>query len=155
MSYTLSLKASLNLSVFFGALVISLFLLPAYGSAAQLDNKAQLDKESARCLMCHDTAIDPENPFRVCHNAGCDHTLGLDYVSVSAGNPGFTPAAELSPSVKLVGVDSNRIGCTTCHVPYLKANHKELSLRRAKEVIDPMLSTSNSGSGLCLECHRK
>jgi len=36
------------------------------------------------------------------------------------------------------------IGCSTCHLPYSKANHA-----------GPMLVIDNAGSRLCLACHRK
>ncbi len=131
------------------AFFISLFFFSSVEGAVALDAK------SRECIECHVMTTDPEDSSRLCHTDGCDHPLGLDYVTASTGNPGLAPVSELGPSVKLVGKGGRQIGCTTCHVPYSKANHEELSAKRADGGPDPMLSTSNIGSFLCLECHRK
>ncbi|MBE9529493.1 MAG: hypothetical protein IME99_09680 [Proteobacteria bacterium] len=114
-----------------------------------------IDAKSAECIECHETTVDPANPARVCHAAGCNHPLGLDYVAASSANPGLTPASLLGPAIKLVGKGNRYVGCTTCHVAYSKANHETLAAERAEGGADPMLSTSNEGSFLCLGCHQK
>lgn len=134
--------------ILFGALFAVLLLSSA---AEALD----IDAKSTECIKCHETMVDPADPARICHAAGCNHPVGLDYAAASSGNPGLVLTTELGPSIKLVGKGNRYVGCTTCHVAYSKANHEELAAERGKGGPDPMLSTSNEGSFLCLGCHLK
>ncbi len=134
--------------IFFGALF-------AFLSLCSVADALNIDAKSAECLKCHESMVDPEDPARVCHAAGCSHPVGLDYVAASSSNPGLMPASELGPAIKLVGKGNRYVGCTTCHVAYSKANHEALAAERAKAAADPMLSTTNERSFLCLGCHLK
>ncbi len=133
----------------FGAVGIMLILNPATALSADLD------PWSVRCIGCHESHLDPDAPGRVCHSAGCNHPVGLDYAAHAALNPGYAPPAKLDPAMMLPG---GILGCTTCHVPYSKDDHKILADKRAKKgplMADPMLAVDDRGSGLCLECHMK
>ncbi len=132
-----------------GAAVILLLLNPATALPAGLD------PESVRCINCHESLVDPDAPGLVCHSAGCNHPVGLDYTALAARNPGYAPPAKLDPKMRFTG---GILGCTTCHVPYSEDDHKILADKRAKMgplMPDPMLAIDNPGSKLCLECHRK
>lgn len=120
-------------------------LCAAPGALAQ----TTLDRESAECIGCHQTYADPSQPGLVCHAEGCNHAIGLDYAAASAARPTLAPPAELG-----LALPGGRIGCTTCHVPYSAADHEALSARRGTVEPDPMLAVDNTGSALCLECHR-
>ncbi len=132
------------------------FLLPAvilllFNPAAALSGA--LDADSVRCISCHESLSDPDMPGRVCHSAGCNHAVGLDYAAFAARNPGYAPPAKLNPAMKL---PNGILGCTTCHVPYSEDDHKILAEKRADTSMpDPMLAVDNTGSRLCIECHRK
>jgi hypothetical protein len=114
--------------------------------------QVSLDPDSAKCVGCHQTFIDPDSPGLVCHSEGCNHAIGIDYNDAVTRRPSLAPADRLDPRVRLVG---GRIGCTTCHVPFSLAEHQTLANSRADESApDPMLVLDNSGSALCLVCHR-
>ncbi len=144
-------RACLRASSFLlpGAVIILLLFNPATASSAGLD------PGSIGCIGCHESLVDPDMPGRVCHSAGCNHPVGLDYAAHAARNPGYAPPAKLDPAMMLPG---GIIGCTTCHVPYSEDDHKILADKRAKKgplMADPMLAVDDRGSGLCLECHMK
>ena len=129
--------------------------LAAAGPAATAVAKMPLDAESIECLSCHDAALAVDSSvITVCSGPDCDHPIGVDYVSISYINSGYRPSALLDPAMQL---PESRIGCTTCHVEYSPSNHSLLSSLRTTDPNkpDPMLTVSNLGSGLCLECHRK
>ncbi|MEE9543232.1 MAG: hypothetical protein V3V95_05570 [Thermodesulfobacteriota bacterium] len=107
-------------------------------------SSAPLDPDSARCIDCHESYVDGALPGRVCHSAGCNHPVGLDYAGLAADNPGYNNAELLDPAMKLTG---GVMGCTTCHVP----KHKPMTTGSG----DPLLSVDNRGSALCLQCHIK
>lgn len=124
-------------------------------SAADTRAAGPIDRSSIECLSCHDAALAMDSTIiTVCPYPGCDHPIGVNYLISSMENPSLKPAHQLDPAVELPG---NMIGCTSCHVPYSEQNHTLLSSMRTSDPLipDPMLSVSNLGSGLCLECHRK
>ena len=114
-------------------------------------SSAPLDPDSARCVRCHESYVDPALPGLACHSAGCNHPVALDYAAFAAANPGYAPPEELDPAMTLRG---GIMGCTTCHRPY-SGNGHEISAGKGGAMADPMLSVDNTGSGLCLQCHRK
>ncbi len=114
-------------------------------------SSAPLDPDSAQCVRCHETYVDPDKAGLVCHSAGCNHPVGLDYAAFAAANPGYAGPEELDPAMTLRG---GMMGCTTCHRPYSSNGHESLAGTRGA-ISDPMLSVDNTGSGLCLQCHRK
>lgn len=105
---------------------------------------AGLDVESVECLSCHQDSITVNEPLQVCHQGECDHPIGVSYISFSSRNRGLVPVEGLDPAIKLI---DGKMGCRTCHAPYAPADHETAS--------DPMLSVDNTGSGLCVACHRK
>lgn len=130
--------------------VLALLIFPSLVTTARA--QITLDPASGECVSCHETFMDPAHPGFVCHAEGCNHAIGIDYNEAASRRPALTPANELDPNVKLV---AGRIGCTTCHVPYSVADHEALSDKRADESIpDPLLVLDNTGSALCLACHR-
>ena len=136
-----------------------LFLVPAMlcllaATAPASAQRPPIDRESLECIGCHDAAVSPEDPMRICHEAGCGHRIGVDYAEAASRDRSLAPLASLPPELKLA---DGRVACTTCHVPYSKDDHEALSARRTlmPEIPDPMLSVDNAGSGLCLSCHLK
>lgn len=106
---------------------------------------ASVDAASAECLSCHKDSITVNEPLRVCHQGDCDHPIGSSYEALSSRNRGLVPAASLDPALRLSG---GKMGCLTCHVPYAAAGHETADA-------DPMLVIENTGSSLCVACHRK
>ncbi len=144
-----SYRARVFRSALSTAFIMGIFVFPALSARAQT-----LDRESIDCIGCHETAVSPEAPFLICHEAGCGHEIGLDYAAVAAADRTLAPPASLKDGIRLV---DNRISCVTCHIPYSAENHEALSARRAliPEIPDPMLSVDNTASALCLACHLK
>lgn len=141
-------------SVLWTLLLVPSFLFLLTSPAFARGSRPTVDKASLECIGCHDAAVSPADPMQVCHEAGCDHRIGVDYAAAASRDRSLAPLASLNPALKLV---DNRMSCVTCHVPYSKDNHEALSARRAliPEIPDPMLSVDNAGSGLCLSCHLK
>lgn len=111
-----------------------------------------LDPESTRCLDCHGNDIIVSQDMMICHNnEGCDHPIGIDYSFSSSRNAGLTGPSDILPKLRLPG---GKIGCGTCHSPYDK-NHEKLASQRDGSQPDPLLAIDNTGSALCLVCHRK
>lgn len=135
----------------FLALLTALAALHGGASFAQ----PLLDPDSEQCLSCHRDAAMTEGPLiLVCHMGECDHPIGIDYMEAFQKKGGFRNPSLLDKAMKLT---DNRIGCTTCHVPYNEYDHLMLSKKRGTDpnIPDPMLSVDNRGSGLCLQCHMK
>ena len=131
-------------------MVVSIILLAAlvlsYPAPA---SSVPLDPDSLRCIGCHESYVDPARPDRVCHSAGCNHPVGLDYAGLAEHNPGYNAIEKLDPAMRFTG---GIMGCTTCHRP----EHKPMVVGGADPGgADPMLSVDNSGSALCLQCHIK
>lgn len=116
---------------------------PAFASAEILPPDA-LDAGSAECVSCHQDSITVKEPLQVCHQGECDHLVGVSYISFSSRNRGLTPPEALDPAIKLI---DGKMGCLACHIPYVAADHESAA--------NPMLSVDNTGSGLCVACHRK
>lgn len=127
----------------------------ALTAGASMAANPLLDQDSIECLSCHDASLATDTTIvTVCPDPGCDHPIGVDYLISSSMNPSLKPSYLLDPAMQLPG---NRISCVTCHVPYSAQNHSLLSSMRTNDpqIPDPMLSVSNLGSGLCMECHKK
>lgn len=103
-----------------------------------------LDPGSVECVSCHQDSITVNEPLQVCHQGECDHPVGVSYISFSSRNRGLAPIDGLDPAIKFV---DGKMGCLTCHSPYVAADHEKAA--------DSMLSVDNTGSGLCVACHRK
>jgi predicted CXXCH cytochrome family protein len=106
------------------------------------------------CLRCHDGSIasdlipgarpfHAENSFHPGYfNAGhgrSDHPVGVEF---PANDRGYKPVNAVT-ATKHVTLPDNKVECISCHDPHNEAGHKA------------MLVMSNSGSALCLTCHRK
>jgi len=104
-----------------------------------------VDAASAECLGCHQDSITVNEPLRVCHQGDCDHPIGSSYEALSSRNRGLVPSESLDPALRLSG---GKMNCLTCHVPYAAAGHEAADA-------GPMLVIDNTGSALCVACHRK
>lgn len=114
---------------------------------------APIDPASARCLECHQDSVTVNEPLRVCHQGDCDHPIGESYAALSSRNRGLTQPGQLDQAIKLA---DGRIGCLTCHVPYVEADHETVAASRGDGLQpDPMLVMDNTGSSLCVACHKK
>lgn len=113
-------------------------------SSAEMPLAAVLDAGSAECVSCHHDSITVNEPLQVCHKGDCEHPVGVSYVSFSARNKGLVPPEGLDPAIKLI---DGKMGCLACHTPYVASDHETAA--------GSMLSVDNTGSGLCVACHRK
>jgi len=132
--------------------VLSIFSIGFYLFFSPLcANGAALDAATRQCIRCHAGEIKAGIAF---HSGGSDHPVGMDYASLAQKNPSLVQASKLNPRLRL---ENGKIGCLTCHVPYEKTNHRELSKKRGQmpAIPDPMLTIDNSISGLCMACHQK
>jgi len=116
---------------------------PDRSTAVSTGFGATLDRESARCLECHDgtlaTDVDTKPTGRIGSSLlGQDHPVGVPYVSHQ----------QRSRMERLVHVDSldrrvrlfdGTVGCGSCHSVYSRLPRR--------------LVMSNLGSALCLSCH--
>ncbi|MCA9254392.1 MAG: cytochrome c3 family protein [Phycisphaerales bacterium] len=112
----------------------------------------ELDATSMLCLSCHDGVIAPDvftsahgtqwarqtnrSPFG--NGGATGHPIGIRY-------PTSSPTYHSESSVVADGaikLPEGRIQCISCHDPHNTGRH------------DGMLVKSNSGSRLCLSCHR-
>ena len=69
-------------------------------------------------------------------------------------NPTLVPPASLDERLVLV---NGNVSCITCHTEYDQETHKDFLKDRDKAEAKayPMLRVDNTGSALCLKCHRK
>lgn len=130
-------KKSFSLTAFFLVLSSPAFALTGAPTSG-------LDAESFECVSCHQDSITVNEPLQVCHQGECDHPVGVSYTSFSSRNRGLTPVEGLDPAIKLI---DGKMGCLTCHAPYVPTDHEKTG--------NSMLSVDNTGSGLCVACHRK
>lgn len=124
------------------------------------------NSDAPLCLSCHDGAsigvalVNPPNSgtpltyvgYTMDGNANIgvnmtdDHPIGMNYVAVQtatgAGSDagGFVAAA--SGVVNGLNLYNNQVWCSSCHDVH-------------DDQFYPFLATSNTGSGLCLDCHIK
>jgi len=106
------------------------------------------------CLRCHDGAlardfvpsVSPAQPVNTFHpgtrSAGhgrSDHPVGVAYPAV---NRGYRPMNEVL-SVGTIRLPGGYVECLSCHDPHNEAGAPH------------MLVMPNTGSALCLSCHRK
>jgi len=126
---------------------------PAFGHASSGQEGARLDEASRQCIGCHEGVL---SGVMVSHIVASEHPVGVNYQDIAARNPSLVRPGALPPAVKLVG---GRISCITCHVAYEEKNHQALAEERRRERTgggpDPMLRIDNTGSRLCMACHRK
>ncbi|HBG45547.1 MAG TPA: hypothetical protein DDW94_00995 [Deltaproteobacteria bacterium] len=111
---------------------------------------AFLDQESMECLGCHNE-ISVRGAL-LCHEADCDHPIGVDYALASSGNPALVSIPFLDPSIRL---PEGKIGCGTCHTQYKAGEHEADSMTRDGSQPDPLLIIDNTASRLCMACHIK
>ena len=124
----------------------------AAAASAQLP-LAPVDAASVQCFECHQDSVTVNEPLRICHQGDCDHLIGASYAALSSKNRGLTPSERLDPAIKLT---DGKIGCLTCHVPYSEADHEAVAAARVEGAQpDPMLVMDNTGSRLCVACHKK
>ncbi len=137
------------------ALVLGLFMaMPALGAPGMTGfGGARLDAPSRKCVNCHEGIL---SGTMVTHQIAAEHPVGVDYTELARRNPSLIPPKAMDKSLRLV---EGRISCITCHVPYDRNNHLDLTQKRraARQSggPDPMLSIDNAGSRLCIGCHRK
>lgn len=106
-----------------------------------------LDEGSLQCLGCHDGSIATSSSITTSTrgggswnhlgSAGLTHPIGVDYPPKSAKARGYRPAASLDRRIRLY---NGKVGCGSCHEPYSQSKHG--------------LVMDNTGSALCLECHK-
>lgn len=141
------------------ALLVLSVTVPAHASGGSGPQEAAgpaagvvLGPASRQCLGCHSGELSGRV---VSHKGGTEHPVGMDYGALAGGNPSLVPASSLNRALRL---EDGRVGCVTCHVPYDRANHRELARKRARmymDEADPMLVLDSRGSALCTACHRK
>ncbi len=137
-------------AAFLGVLFFAmLVLLSTNGYAMSSKPGARLDTETKECIKCH--KMDIGKHFGPSH---ASHIVGTDYVNASKLDPSLVPAGKLDPRIRLV---KGRVSCITCHISYIEETHMDSIKDResAEAKAYPMLRVDNSGSGLCLKCHRK
>jgi predicted CXXCH cytochrome family protein len=106
------------------------------------------------CLRCHDGSIANDlvpgaRPFHgpnsfhpgtfAAGHGRSDHPVGVEYPQ---NDRGYQPVNVVT-SRKLITLPDNKVECMSCHDPHNEAGNKA------------MLVMSNSGSAMCLSCHRK
>ncbi|MCC6502487.1 MAG: hypothetical protein IT362_05050 [Deltaproteobacteria bacterium] len=129
------------------------FSIASPSLAAAQSPFASVDPASAECLDCHQDSVTVNEPLRICHQGDCDHPIGASYEALASKNRGLTPPGQLDPALKL---SNGKMGCLTCHVPYSAADHETVAASRGEGAQpDPMLVMDNTGSGLCVACHKK
>jgi predicted CXXCH cytochrome family protein len=120
----------------------------AHGKAQLLRAGSQagpIDSESLGCLGCHDGSVAGGGDAMAARggvwehggDVGLSHPIGIDYARSALRNSALTPVGELNPAVRLVG---GLVGCGSCHDAFSKAQYQ--------------LVLDNTGSALCLQCHR-
>jgi predicted CXXCH cytochrome family protein len=111
------------------------------------DAASGLDDISRSCIACHDAVIGRgagvsylgDGVWDHGRSIGVTHPVGVLYKEAESRDPGgFNPQGSLPEEVRLY---DGRVGCATCHSPY--SDRKD------------QLVTTNSGSRMCLACHRK
>lgn len=98
-----------------------------------------LDGVSQKCISCHDGTTDTlqANYCVIGQQGACaGHIIGIDYQGAATGNPGL----ETAPDPR-IALHEGKIGCASCHDIYSGG---------AK-----LLVLDNSGSALCVACHKK
>ena len=104
-----------------------------------------LDAVSMECLSCHDGVIASDASYKIVggdavtyQRAGLSHPIGMDYRKSATQDRELRAVESLSPYIALY---DGKVGCASCHNPYSSEQR--------------MLTLSNEGSALCLECHIK
>ncbi len=130
--------------------VFSFLILVFASDGFALSSKPpRLDDATRGCIKCH--KMDVGKHFGPAHTV---HIVGIDYVEAARRSPSLVSAGSLDPRLKLV---DGRVSCITCHTEYVQESHTESYMERDNPEATryPMLRVDNSGSGLCLKCHRK
>jgi len=120
----------------------------AHGKAQLLQTAEQpgpIDDESRGCLGCHDgsvatggeTMAPKGGVWEHGGDIGITHPIGIRYAQSAARNTALVPVAELSRAIRLPG---GMVGCGSCHDAFSTAKHQ--------------LVLDNTGSSLCMQCHR-
>ncbi len=113
-----------------------------------LDTGVNIDKLSVACLDCHD---EPGKPSRTTLGAGVwrhasdgiglSHPIGMEYYRATRDYPDLVPEDRLDRRVKLF---NGKIGCCTCHDPYVPGDGQGL-----------VIGSRDSYQDLCFACHIK
>jgi predicted CXXCH cytochrome family protein len=126
----------------------SMMSASAHGKARLLKNDLQagpIDEESRGCLGCHDGSVATGGETMAAQggawdhggDVGITHPIGIRYAENAMRNRALVPVAELNPAIRLPG---GMVGCGSCHDSFSTAKHQ--------------LVLDNTGSSLCLQCHR-
>lgn len=112
------------------------------GALVQREQGTLLDQRSTECLSCHDGVIAKAGRVDIRsgeyrHGLGPSHPVGVDYPT-GAFTAGYADRATLPQAILLF---DGKVGCLSCHNLY--------SGERGLLVMD------NTGSALCVACHRK
>lgn len=104
-----------------------------------------LDPITLECLSCHDGVIASDAAYKIVggeavtyEREGLSHPIGMDYRAAAMQDRELRDVGSLSPYIALY---DGKVGCASCHNPYSSQQR--------------MLTMSNVGSALCLECHIK
>ncbi|HEY3347249.1 MAG TPA: cytochrome c3 family protein [Nitrospirota bacterium] len=113
-----------------------------------LDNSEELDNLSLACLDCHDdeakgkkTTIGMGRWRHASEGIGLSHPIGMDYRRSTMDFKDLVPDNELDKRIKLF---NGKLGCCTCHNPYIPGNGESL-----------VIGTKESYQDLCFACHVK
>ncbi|MBE9532238.1 MAG: hypothetical protein IME98_05480 [Proteobacteria bacterium] len=131
-------------------LITVAFFLSVYDSYAMSSRPgARLDDATRECMKCHN--MEAGKHFGPSHTS---HVVGADYEEAAKVAPSLVSPASLDPRIRLI---KGRISCITCHVSYVEETHADSVKDRDNPEARayPLLRVDNSGSGLCLKCHRK
>jgi predicted CXXCH cytochrome family protein len=110
---------------------------------SQEELSGTLDRVSLECIICHDGSVGKVIDYRVAGGeiltyAGqsLSHPIGMNYREATQQKRRLRPVESLSPLITLI---DGKVGCSSCHSQYSQERD--------------MLTTSNRGSSLCLQCH--
>jgi predicted CXXCH cytochrome family protein len=104
-----------------------------------------IDSISRECLGCHDGSVATGGEtmagkgglFDHGGDVGVTHPIGIDYARSAMLNRSLVPPQELNPVIRLVG---GMVSCASCHDSNSSSKYQ--------------LVMSNTGSALCMQCHR-
>lgn len=116
-----------------------------FSSYTVIDPTVTLDKLSTMCLDCHDNISHPAMTYpgagvwRHGSDIGLSHPIGVNYADAAAKRRDLRPVSELDQ--RIIFFDG-RLGCGTCHDPYLPGGG--VCLR---------IGAKGSFQALCMTCH--
>jgi hypothetical protein len=130
----------------------------------------QVDTNSRLCLSCHDGTVAVDSfgggagtqqmtGGLLGTDLSNDHPIGEAAVWPNPNpaflvDPALRTAAGIMPLRKLAD-GRNTVGCTSCHEPHNRKNQTHMLWVNNSGPITTVDGRSVSGSGLCMNCHKK